>query len=207
MNEKSKQKTETDEINVFKEIFIKGQIYKDVYSKKDLWQELADLFKGKFKIKQTISKDINSLELEIQYKNHKLLLTETDTKPLKFEIELSLNQKFEFNISWEDSVERILKLFGQQDIKTGDKEFDKKYLIQSNNPDLTSKFLNSGQLKQTILKHNIYLLNLEYSEKNESYKLMTVKDRNTKNKEIIIELINFEFRIIDFFINNKIILS
>ena len=56
-----------------------------------------------------------------------------------------------------------------------------------------------------MLKHNIYLLNLEYSRKNESHKLMTVKDRNTQKMEIMIELIKFEFSIIDFFVNEKII--
>jgi hypothetical protein len=205
MSKKSKYKTKKDDVNVYEEIFIKGQIYKDIFSKKDLWKKLAELYNGKFKIKQTITKDINSLRLEIPYKKHNVVLTETDTKPLKFETELRLNRNFEFNISWEDSVERILKLFGKQDIKVGDKEFDKKYLIQSNDPELTSRLLNSGQIKQTILKHNIYLLNLEYSRKNEFYKLMTVKDRNTQKMEIMIELIKFEFAIIDFFVNENII--
>jgi len=205
MSENSKHKTKKDDVNVYEEIFIKGQIYKDVFSKKDLWEKLAELYNGKFKMQQTISKDITSFRLEIPYKNHNVVLTETDTKPLKFEMELRLNRNFEFNISWEDSVERILKLFGKQDIKVGDKEFDNKYLIQSNDPELTSKFLNSRHIKQTILRHNIYLLNLEYSEKNEYHKLLTVKDRNTKKMEIMIELINFEFAIIDFFINENIL--
>ena len=200
MDEKSKNKTNTSN-----EIFIKGQTYKDVFSKKDLWERLAVLYKGKFTIKQTISKDINSFQLEIPYKNHILVLTETDTKPLKFETEFKLNQEFRFNISWEDGLERILKLFGKQDIEIGDKEFDKKYLIQSNDPELVSKLLTSEQIKQAMLKHNIYLLNLEYSRKNKSHKLMTVKDRNTQKIDIMIELIKFEFSIIDFFIDEKIL--
>lgn len=55
MSEKSKNSIKTDDVNTFKESFIKGQIYKDVFSKKDLWKELAKLFNGKFKIKQTIT--------------------------------------------------------------------------------------------------------------------------------------------------------
>lgn len=205
MRENPKHKTKDGDVNICEEIFIKGQVYKDVFSKKDLWTELAELYDGEFKLKQTISKDINSLRLEIPYKNHIIVLTETDTKPLKLESELKLNRKIEFNISWEDSFVWILKFFGKQYIKVGDKEFDKKYLIQSNAPELISKLLSSEQIKQTILKHNIYLLNLEYSKKNKFHKLMIVKDRNTKNKGIMIELINFEFSIIDFFIDNKII--
>ena len=204
MSKNSKHKRETDQVNIYDEIFIKGQIFKDVFSKKDQWKKIAELYNGKLIIKQTISKDINSFILEIPYKNHILVLTESDTKPLKFETEFKLNRKFEFNISWEDSVERILKLFGKQDLKVNDKEFDKKYLIQSNDPELILKFLNYAQIKQTILRHNIYIINFEYSAKNELHSLLTVKDRNTDKLEILIELVEFEFAIIDFFINEVV---
>jgi len=206
MNGNSNLNIKNDKVNIFKEIFIKGQEYKDVLSKKDLWEKLSEMFNGKFQIKQTISKDINSFKLEIPYKNHKLILTETDTKPLKFEIEFKLNQKFEFNISWEDTVEKVLKRFGKQDIKIGNTDFDKKYLIQSNNPDLILRLLNYEQVKQSIIKHNIYLINLVYSEKDEFHKLLTVKDRNTKELGVMLDLIKIEFSIIDFFITeNKLI--
>lgn len=204
MNKNSKPKTKTDDENIYKEILIKGQVYKDVYSKKDLWKDLAKMFDGEFKIKQTISKDINSFQLEIPYKNHKIILTETDTKPLKFEMKLKLNRKFEFNISWEDSIERIMKIFGKQDIIIGNNEFDKKYIIQSNEPELITHLLNYREVSKILLKHNIYLLTMEYDKKYEEHKFMTVKDRNTKGKEVMIELINLEFRIIDFFINNNL---
>lgn len=206
MNGNSNLNIKNDKVNIFKEIFIKGQEYKDVLSKKDLWEKLSEMFNGKLQIKQTISKDINSFKLEIPYKNHKLILTETDTKPLKFEIEFKLNQKFEFNISWEDTVEKVLKRFGKQDIKIGNTDFDKKYLIQSNNPELILRLLNYEQVKQSIIKHNIYLINLVYSEKDEFHKLLTVKDRNTKELGVMLDLIKIEFSIIDFFITeNKLL--
>jgi hypothetical protein len=203
MNTKSNQKPNKDNENVYEEIFIKGQIYKDVLSKSEIWEKLAELYNGKFKIKQTVSKDINSFQLEIPHNKYSLVLTESDTKPLKFEAELKLNLNVEFKISWEDSMERILKLFGKQDIKIGDNKFDRKYLIQSNNPDFVSRLLNTGQIKQTMLKHNIYLLNLEYSQKNKTHKLLTVKDRNTNDPEVLKELIEFEFTIIDFLTHKK----
>ena len=188
-----------DKVNDLKKIFIKGQDYKDVMSKKDQWKKIAELYDGTFKIKQTISKDINSFRLEIPYKDHLLVLTETDTKPLKFETNIKLNREFEFNISLEDSMDRILKLFGKQDIQIGDEEFDKTYLIQSNNPEFITTLLRFGQIKRAILKHHIYLLSLEYSKKSKCHKLMTVKDRNTKKMEVLIELLELEFAIIDFF--------
>jgi hypothetical protein len=57
MSKNSKHKRETDQVNIYDEIFIKGQIYKDVFSKKDQWKKIAELYNGKLKIKQTISKD------------------------------------------------------------------------------------------------------------------------------------------------------
>jgi len=204
MNDDLKHKIKKS-LNVNNELFIKGQIYKDVLSKRDLWEKLAGLYNGKFIIKQTVSKDVTSFKLEIPYKNYNLVLTESDTKPLKFATELKLNRKFEFRISLEDSFDRIMKLFGKQDIQIEDKEFDKKYFIQSKDPGLILKLLTSGQIKQIILKHNIYLLNLEYSRKNETHQLLTYKDRNTNDQETLMELIQFEFSIIDFFENKKII--
>ncbi len=199
MDKNLKHNSKSGKKNIYEEIYIKGQIYKDVLGKKDLWEKLSELYNGKLKINRTISKDINSLRLEIPYKNHTLILTESDTKPLKFETELKLNGNFEFNISWEGAVERVLKLFGTQDIIVGDKDFDKKYLIRSNDPDLLLKLLAYGQIKQTMLKHNIYLLSLNYSQKNETHTLMTIKDRNTNELQTLIELTEFEFSLIDFF--------
>jgi len=141
----------------------------------------------------------------LPYKNHKLIITESDTKPLKFEINFKLIKNFEFNISWEDGIEKILKIFGKQDIKTDNKRFDNKYLIQSNNPELIINILNKGEIKDMILKHNIYLLNLIYDKKNEIHKLLTVKDRNTNDINKIIELIRFEFILIDSFLKYKLL--
>ena len=207
MGKNSNQESKAKKVNINEEIFIKGQVYKDVLSKKDQWKKVAELYHGEFKVKQTVSKDINSFRLEIPYKNHNIVLTETDVKPLKLETEFKLNRNFEFNISWEDNLERVLIFFGKQDIKINDKEFDKKYLIQSNDSKLITDFLNYEQLKQTILSHNIYLMNLEYSKKNELHSLMIVKDRNTDKLESLIELVALEFAIIDFFIDKKIVRS
>ena len=205
MEENSHQEQKAKKVNINEEIFIKGQIYKDVLSKKGQWKKLAQLYHGEFKITQTISKDINLFRLEIPYKNHKIVLTETDVKPLKIEIEFKLNRGFEFHISWEDSIEKVLIFFGKQDIKIHDKEFDDKYLIQSNDPKLVTDFLNYGQIKQSILFHNIYLMNLEYSKKSEHHNLMIVKDRNTDKLESLIELADLGFSIIDFFIEGKVV--
>ena len=189
-----------DQSNILYQIFIKGQEYKDVLDKKDLWKTIAEKLNGEFKIKQTISRDISTLILEIPYKDQMLVLTESDTRPLKSEINMDLKTKFEFGISWEGGVERIMKIVGSQDIQIGSQEFDKKYLIQSNNSSQTITILRD--LKDLILKLNIYIINLHH-EKSGQHKLLITKDRNSNTIDEIIGLIELNFRLIDFLFPKK----
>ncbi len=186
--------------SLFYEIFIKGQEYKDVLDKKELWKIIAEKLNGEFKIKQTISRDISTLILEIPYKNQMVILTESDTRPLKSEINMDLNTKFEFGISWEGGVERIMKIFGSQDIQIDHQVFDKKYLIQSNNSQRTITILRD--LKDLILKLNIYIINLHY-EKSGQHKLLITKDRTSNTIDEIIGLLELNFRLIDFLLQKK----
>ena len=192
-------KTE-DQSNLLYEIFIKGQVYKNVLEKKELWSEIAEKLKGEFKIKQTISRDISTFILEIPYKNQMLVLTESDTRPLKSEINMDLKEPFEFSISWEGGIERIMKIFGSQDIQIGFQEFDKKYIIQSNNCSQTITILRD--LKDLILKLNIYIINLHH-EKSGQHKLLITKDRNSNTIDEIIGLIELNFKLIDFLFPKK----
>jgi len=189
MNEKQDNK-----INLIEELFIKGQVYKNVSEKKNIWKDIAEKLDGNFKIKQTVSKDLTSFILEIPYKNQRIILTETDTKPLKSEINLNLKENFEFSISWEGGIEKIMKIFGSQDIKIGFSEFDKKYLIQSNNSKRTTEILT--KLKDLILKLNIYIINLQ-QEKSENQKVIITKDRNTTSLKEMIDFIELNFNLID----------
>jgi hypothetical protein len=186
--------------NLFYEIFVKGQEYKDVLAKKELWKEIAKKLNGEFKIKQTISRDISTLILEIPYKNQMVVFTESDTRPLRSEITMDLKTKFELSISWEGSVEKIMKIFGSQDIQIGNQAFDKKYLVQSNNSSQTISVLRD--LKDLILKLNIYIINLHY-EKSGQHKLLITKDRNSNTIDEIIGLIELNFRLVDFLFPKK----
>ena len=137
---------------------------------------------------------MTSFVLEIPYKDQIIILTETDTKPLKSEISLNLKERFELNISWEDGIERIMKFFGNQDIEIGFSEFDEKYLIQSNNSEKTVGILTN--LKDLILKLNIYLISLR-QENSQNHKLIITKDRNTIELIEMIDFIELNFKLID----------
>ena len=183
-----------NKINLFEELFIKGQIYKNISEKKNIQKEIAEKLNGRFIIKQTVSKDLTSFVLEIPYKDQIIILTETDTKPLKSEINLNLKERFELNISWEDGIERIMKFFGSQDIEIGFFEFDEKYLIQSNNSEKTVGILTN--LKDLLLKLNIYLISLR-QENSQNHKLIITKDRNTIELIEMIDFIELNFKLID----------
>jgi len=192
----------TEESNDFNEIFIKGQTYKDVLSKRDVWTELERLYNGSLKASTTKSGDVATLTLEIQYKNYKLVLKESDTQPLKIEVNFKLTSQYEFNIYLRDWTDKISSFFGMKSTKTGEKEFDSKYGIQSKKSELTVKILNDNRIIEKILENDLYSLNLNYDKTTKTHKLLTVKDRNTKEIKALIDLIDLEFRIIDSFIKH-----
>jgi hypothetical protein len=194
-----------NEIDMFKELFIKDQTYKDVIKKIEVWQDLESTYSGKLRIKRTKTDHLITLILNVLYKDHEIILTESDTKPLKFEVEFQLNTDFEFVLGPQDSIERILKVFGKQDVMIGNAEFDKKYMIQSSNPELVKRVLHPISINQGILKHKLSSISLQYQKKTELSKLLLVKDRNTKSGEVVSNIIQLMCTIIDSMDKNQII--
>ena len=199
------QSKNDNEINMFKELFIKDQTYKDVIKKIEVWQDLESAYSGKLKIKRTRTDHLITLVLNVPYKDQEIILTESDTKPLKFEVELQLNTEFEFVLGPEDSIERILKVFGKQDVMIGNTGFDKKYMIQSSNPELVKRVLHPRSINQGILEHKLSSISLQNRKKAGLSKLLLVKDRNTKSREVISSIIQLICTIIDSMDKNQII--
>ena len=175
--------------SIFKQMFVtRTQGFIDISKKRDFWKDLANDFKGTFKIKQTVSKDLEILVLEIPYKQYIVEFTESDTQPLKIKCKLNVNHKFEFSISYEDRIEKLLKLFGQQDIQIGDEIFDKKYLIQGNDIDLIKKVLNKGEIKRILLLNNVFSYNCIYYKNDEAIQLASLVSRTINSKSELFEL-------------------
>ncbi len=171
--------------------------YLDVSQKRDLWRKIAFEYDGKFTIRHNSGNELEIFKLKIPYKKYTIELSESDTRPLKFYLEFDLIEKFNFYISWEDTIEKFLKLFGKQDIVIGEKIFDDKFLIQSDRPDLLKKLLSDSKIKRLIIKHNIYSLICEYDKHTGINKLLSVINRTTDSLETIKELIKLHFLIID----------
>jgi len=110
-------KSKTTFLNILEDVFVKDYTYLDVRSKIEIWQALEKLVSGNFKIINTKTQELNSFRLEFNYELIKITLTETDTKPLKFEYFLKLKKPFKLNISLEDISDKFIKLFGIKNLK------------------------------------------------------------------------------------------
>jgi hypothetical protein len=129
--------------------------YKDVSSKQELWRQLSVEFNGKFKISRNAGNELEILRLDIPYKKWEIKITESDTRPLKFEIEFISQLGYELTIGWKDSIDKFLKFIGIREIEIGNENFDNHYLIKSKDKEKTIR-LFSSEIIDYILKYNIY---------------------------------------------------
>lgn len=103
-----------------KDSFLKGAYvtqthgYLDVFSKREMWKQIAEEFKGDFKIAHNSSNELEIHKLIIQYKKWVINISESDTRPLKFEIEFNSVMDYSLVLGWEDSIEKLLKNLGNE---------------------------------------------------------------------------------------------
>lgn len=175
--------------NLFRRMFItRTHGFIDISKKRYFWKELSDELDGIFKIKQTVSRDLERLVLHIPYKHYMIEFSESDTHPLKVECMLHANREFEFMISYEDTLEKLLKLFGQQDIEVGDKVFDEKYLIKERKTNFISQVLSDNRIKTILLKNNVFSLVCNYQKKDNMLHLFSLVSRTINSKAELAEL-------------------
>lgn len=205
-NNSFEEDNKIEEKNTLNEIFLKDQTYKDILKKKDLWKELESRYNGKLKIMMGQSSHGSSFELKIPYKDQIAIFTETDTMPLKIEIEFRLQSDLEFSIILKDWTDKIALAFKRNFRDTGNTAFDKKYMLKSNNFETASMLIDS-KIRELLLASNIYSLNLWKDKKTENHKLQTVKDRLTDNIATLSQLLEMEFQLIDNLIKQRFIRS
>ncbi len=175
--------------NIFKQMFVtRTQGFIDISKKRDFWKEFAKETNGTFNVKHTVAKDLKILELKIPYNQYLVEFTESDAHPLKINCKLNVNQKFDFSVSYEDAMEKLLKFFGNQDIQVGDKAFDKKYLIQGEKADLIKKVLMKDRIKTILLSNNVFSYNCTWEKKNETVQLTSLVSRTVNSKSELSEL-------------------
>jgi hypothetical protein len=170
--------------------------YLNVFPKRELWKQIGIEFNGNFKIRHNPGNELEILRLSIPYKNLEIKLSESDTRPLKFEIEFKCEIDFEIIIGFEDSVEKILKLLGKKEVELGYEEFDNKYLIKSNDPEMTKKLMTL-EIMNSLLQSNVYSLAYTTNFKKKTGNLISVISRTIDDKQTIENLIRLHMKIID----------
>lgn len=190
--------------NILKDYLIKGSLtYTDVFPKRDMFRELAKQFNGKFSISHNSGKELETLRVRIPYGNCNINISASDTRPLKFEIDFIPLKEFEVTISWEDFIERILKIFGSAEVELGFKDFDDKYLIKSNDAYYVEKIF-TRDIQIEILKFNIFSISYSKSGK-ESSKLISVIQRQIGNFNELVEQVKLFQKIADKMVNLKLV--
>lgn len=163
--------------------------YTDNHPNRSMWKEIASELDGEFKIKHNSGHELEIHEITIPHNKWIINLSVSDTRPLKIKISFNTNLDFNFTISWEDIIEKILKRLGKKEVELGNDEFDKKYLIVSNKADLLREIVTKD-IQDVMLKYNIYSLSYHTDKKIKTSELLCVIQRKAGNKEMIMEIID-----------------
>lgn len=178
--------------------------YADNYPNRALWKEIATELGAEFNIKHNSSQEIEIHALRFPHKDWELVFTVSDSRPWRCLAKFDISQEFNLMLSWEGVVERILKIFRPPEVKMGSKNFDRRYLIESNRPDLVKKVLNRD-IQATLLKYNIYSISIQSDMEERTAELLSVIQRNVGNKEMILELASMYKAIVDKLFESSII--
>jgi len=178
--------------------------YVDISIKKQIYQSAEEYFGGKFTSSYSKVENVKYYRLSIFHKNIEILLSESDFRPLKIEINFNTFIDYKLIIGVEDFFSKLIKKIGKKDIEIGNENFDNKYLIESNNPEITYKLL-SNNLCNKILEHEIYSISYISDKKSKTSKFISGNSRTIDNKEIFIDLINLHKAFIDNLIDLKIL--
>lgn len=170
--------------------------YSDVYPLREIWREIANDLNGKFSIKSNSGNEIEIHNISIPHKKWNLEISNSDTRPLKFQMSCLANQDFELILSWEDFIERIFKKFSKPEIELGWMDFDKQYLIKSNLPDVVMRIL-TREIQETLLKHNVYNISYLTDSKTKTAELVSIIQKIPEDKETVLDLITMYRHLID----------
>ncbi len=178
--------------------------YTDNFQQRGLWEEIAKEFNGEFKITHTAGNELEIHRISIPYKKWTILISVSDSKPLKFHISFSASLDFELILSWDDFIERIVRKFSHRKMKLGWTKFDKQYQIKSNRSDLVRRTITTD-VQRRLLKHELYSLSYETDMKSRTAEFISVVQRTVGSKEMIVELIELHKLLIDNFEELRII--
>ena len=131
------------------------------------WRNFAEENFGEYKTinvsSYTNESGLFKFEMKIPFSNGQISFLTTEFKPLKISYLFDKFNPNEFIIYPEDFTDRIGKLFGLKEIETGDTEFDRKFIIKSNN-EIFLRAILSFEIKKFLTDNFIANFKLEKTD-------------------------------------------
>ncbi len=178
--------------------------YTDTFPKREMWEGIATQFNGEYKIKHSAGNVIEIHQISIPHQKWNIMISVSDSRPLKFSISFSSSQAFDFTLSWQDFLGRITNKFSKTQTKVGWTTFDKQYHIESSQSDLVKRSITT-EIQKTILKYQVYSLSFQTDKASKTALLISVIQRNAGAKDMITELIEMHKLLIDNLEESRII--
>ena len=170
--------------------------YTDNLPKREMWKEISKELDGEFKIKHTAGHDLEMHNVSIPHDKWNIMISVSDSRPLKFIISFQSSQDFSMRISQSDFIDRILHKFRKPGIEFGLKPFNDQYSVKTNRSDLVKRTMTQD-VQKIFLKYNIYSLSYHTISRSGTSELISVIQRGAGNKEMVLELINMFKLLID----------
>jgi hypothetical protein len=169
-----------------------------IYSFIDEWLEVAE--KHNATVKRILSGpsiiDRTHMQLEmvymyIPYKYSEIIISSGESDSIKINFDFNIDTGFRFLIYQEDYMDKIGKLFDMvKEITIQDKDFDSKFIIQTNDSAKMGKFLDE-YIKEYLLLRYGYLANFKLDAINNSMVLTLNAPFNERNMEMMEKTIQF----------------
>jgi hypothetical protein len=172
-----------------------------IYSFVDEWLEIAQKHSGIVKRKIPEINMINQgkylfemVYMYIPYKYSEIIISSGESDSIKINFDFNIDIGFRFLIYQEDYMDKIGKLFDMvKEITIQDRDFDSKFIIQTNDSTKMGLFLDEF-IKEYLLLRYGYLANFKLDAINNSM-VLTLNapfyERNTEMLEKTIQFIKY----------------
>lgn len=131
------------------------KLHSNIYGWEYVWEEFAEEKGGKV-VKDGQGDEGNIVALHIPLANTDTVISIANAAAgtsMAFSYEPS--NDFTMRIFADSPIHKLEKVFGLQDLKIGDREFDSKYVIQSNHPNIVEQLVASDELRKAIILENV----------------------------------------------------
>lgn len=176
----------------------------DVTAKEELFREISSILGGVFSKSHNPGNVLSTLRIAVPYKKWEIILTESDTRPLRFEVGFEPLADLVLIIGVEDSIDKILKKLGKSEIEFGDEVFDDQYLVHSNDPVRAGKVLDE-RIRAKIIQHQLYNISYLTDHKKKRSQLFSVVSRTIDDKDAYLDMVLLHQMLIDSLSELKII--